>query len=565
MSSIEPLIPEKNDSEMNQVNKYQTFFLRKCKDIYKFIKRKIIKEYVCPEFEENPNIKLPLIWSYYDIKEKISLTLKQKCFNVFKNDEILQEIQCAYEKLENLIKKLDENRKNVELMIKNNFINEKKKKLLSDLNKQLNQYFNNNNANLDKSFKIMKDFNKINNLENKNDMNLLGKKRINAINNEEEKFINIDEELIKIKNKNKNKKSEINIINFEDIHNQNNYIKNEKEQNEKDEKNKNEKSKIFNISFAKIINLQSQSEHLQVDDNNNFLNNKQFAKILVTEFTNNNYNNLKIAKYKRQIKNLKSKISSIKLNSDKFKDPCIIGSHKIFDEKYLLNSIPTIDILLKCKEIQSMEEISKISEQIMTKKLKIDYIEICKAYEKSSDIIKVINKCKIKINNYNEINKDDEDNVFFVYINFFFVDIDNNNFILKENCVQNYYLTNKIYDNKNKILMCLFLRRWRRKFKLYFIKPEFLDIIMNAYYIKLNNKNIGNILKNMFCDLFNNKIIINIDNNIKKEKDDFDINFFIKEWYYDEGNKKDLLEALSISINYLAKNDISNLMKYDDY
>ena len=61
MSSIEPLIPEKNDSEMNQVNKYQTFFLRKCKDIYKFIKRKIIKEYVCPEFEENPNIKLPLI------------------------------------------------------------------------------------------------------------------------------------------------------------------------------------------------------------------------------------------------------------------------------------------------------------------------------------------------------------------------------------------------------------------------------------------------------------------------------------------------------------------------
>ena len=65
-----------------------------------------------------------------------------------------------------------------------------------------------------------------------------------------------------------------------------------------------------------------------------------------------------------------------------------------------------------------MEEIDLITEETMSK-LKLGYIEICKAYDKSSEIIKVTNKCKIII----------RDNIFFIYINLFFVDVNNSSYI----------------------------------------------------------------------------------------------------------------------------------------
>ena len=123
-----------------EVNKDQTNFLHQCKDLFKYIKRKIIKIYVCPDF---PNQETPLSnpWSYINTHE--NLTEKDKCFDIFKDDTFLPLVQKCYEALENIIKRLDENRKTVEFMKKNIEFGEKKIKLLSELKTQLNSYFNN--------------------------------------------------------------------------------------------------------------------------------------------------------------------------------------------------------------------------------------------------------------------------------------------------------------------------------------------------------------------------------------------------------------------------------------
>ena len=132
------------NNEKLEVTKDQTNFLHQCKDLFKYIKRKIIKVYVCPEFP-NPEVTIPNPWSYINKQE--TLTEKDKCCDMFKDDTFLPLVQKCYEALENVIKRMDENRKNVEFMKKNIEVGEKKIKLLSELNNQLNSYFNKGEGN----------------------------------------------------------------------------------------------------------------------------------------------------------------------------------------------------------------------------------------------------------------------------------------------------------------------------------------------------------------------------------------------------------------------------------
>ena len=127
------------NNEKLEISKDQTNFLHLCKDLFKYIKRKIIKGYVCPEFP-NPEATIPNPWSYINKQE--TLTEKDKCCDMFKDDTFLPLVQKCYEALENIIKRMDENRKNVEFMKKNIEVGEKKIKLLSELSNQLNSYFN---------------------------------------------------------------------------------------------------------------------------------------------------------------------------------------------------------------------------------------------------------------------------------------------------------------------------------------------------------------------------------------------------------------------------------------
>ena len=549
------------NNEKLEVSKDQTNFLHLCKDLFKYIKRKIIKGYVCPEFP-NPEANVPNPWSYINKQE--TLTEKDKCCDMFKDDTFLPLVQKCYEALENIIKRMDENRKNVEFMKKNIEVGEKKIKLLSELSNQLNSYFNkgegtitndgigkNNIAdqlNLAKTLTILNDLQNMNVIkttneskENNNKDNINNK----LDNNSENTDLTCDcpdETKCCEKIKLIGKKRELNFNEIMDA----------------DMKSK-KKMKFDNISFSekltqKSTSLNSLSNNLIVQNNQDSSQPQlDFEKILKSEFSSvyssqNDFLSEQNKDYISEIKNILNKIKSIKFpqGQNKFDNPYLIGSHKLFNIKYLLNSIPAIDILFKCREIKNMEEIDLISEETMSNKLKLGYIEICKAYDKSSEIIKVTNKCKMII----------RENVFFIYINLFFVDVNNSSYIKKEKCFLNYLSKNKIYENDDVILICLFLRRWRRKFKLFFIMPEFLDIIVYLYYNHTEQKNVALIIENIFFDLSKNQI--NYYNSGNKV-----LYFYINEWYNNSENKDSFNNAITITNEYLLKNDFLALVKSD--
>ena len=553
-------------NENLEVNKDQTNFLHQCKDLYKYIKRKIIKVYVCPDF---PNQESPISnpWSYVNTQE--NLTEKDKCFDIFKDDTFLPLVQKCYEALENIIKRLDENRKNVEFMKKNIEFGEKKIKLLSELKSQLNSYFNNednenaNGENKGKKDRITEQLNLAKTLDILNNLQNMKSEQPNVEMNVKENEIK-DKEYKNTDNKIENTELTSDYSEETKLPENSSLLGQKRELGFNDiidsEKiNNNKKGKFDNISFSSKI---SQTNTSLNTISQNIMNiNKQesaqyqldFEKILKSEFSavylsQNESLTEQNKDYIMLIKDVLNKISLIKFPNgrNKFDNPYLIGSHKIFDIKYLLNSIPAIDILFKCKEIKNMEEIDLISEETMSNKLKLGYIEICKAYDKSIEIIKVTNKCKFVI----------KENIFFIYINLFFVDVNNSSYIKKEKCFLNYLSKNKIYENEDVILICLFLRRWRRKFKLFFIMPELLDIIVYLYYNNTEKKNIALIIENIFFDLSKNQInYYNIKNSI--------LCYFVNEWYNDSENRILLNKAFSSTNEYLLKNDFLSLIKSD--
>ena len=281
------------------------------------------------------------------------------------------------------------------------------------------------------------------------------------------------------------------------------------------------------------------------------LGNSSFDKILQKEFSsiysaNNSSNNIKLSLSKdlfvKELNKIIAKITSVNFSNtnNNIEKPILIGSHKVFDIKYLLDSIPGIDILIKCREIKNLSEIEVIKENIMSNELNLEFIELCKAYDKFSEIIKITNKCKIKIMK----------EIYYIYVNLFFVDINNKNYSKKENFVNEYIKKNKIYINETEILLELFFRRWRRKFNLFFIMPELLDIIVDIYYKKSPN-NVKDIIDEIFYDLINNKICGNC----------FGINEFVDEWYSIKENQESLFHAINTSNDYLLKNDFLNFIK----
>ena len=551
-----------------EVNKDQTNFLHLCKDLFKFIKKKIIKNYVCEDFQ-NSLIPLSETWSYNHPEEE--LTQKDKSLNIFKDNTFLPLVQKCYEALEAVITRMDENRKNIEAMKKEVDNDMKKMKLLTELKSQLNKYFNkgdknsNNNTNCGEANKLLeqlslaKSFNILNDLQNMN--NESAKENSNNKDNSVPKCDNIS-----------------NIIDNNDLtgdysdetksFDKLTFIGHKRDLSfdsilSSDKINSTKKSNFENISLMnKNSNCPIITNNIIVPKNKETQDKPQLSqsqseleKILKWEFSSiyssSQKDNLsgKSKDYVIEIKNILNRISSINFPQakNKFENPVLVGSHKLFDIKYLLNSIPAIDILFKCREIKNMEEIESISKETMNNKLKLSYIEICKVYDKSSEVIKVTNKCKIDIKN----------NIFFIYINLFFVDVQNSNYIKKEKCFLNYASKNKMYENNDMILISLFFRRWRRKFKLYFIKPEFIDIIINLYYKHIEKKSIAHIIENIFFDLSNNKI------NYFEIKGNGLFCSFISEWYNNNENKKAINNAMNITNEYLLKNDYLSLVKSD--
>ena len=666
-------------------NKDISNFLHLCKDLFKYIKRRIIKRYVYPEMTSIPsklnNLSEEDNWKYFNTIEEI--TIEDKIYDIFKDNTFLAQVQKCYESLEIVIASLEDNKKNFEYLKKNIEVGEKKIQLLSELNNQLNQYFNSNSdtmlkkgkstyesnspnksniishLSLVKSFNILNDLkiinsiNDLNTQENNNNLNNcsnsvnnniildnkiitnnINEKKINEnisiiLNDDDddkkkekkkhskilskkkkreksnEKYIELSEHNSGLKsfslafpssnnnlNKNDANKKVTKISNSKDIVHVNMQMKSEEiNKNEKkiinnlidkikispqlknEENNfndlaienntksnnlnypneQNNKEKKFN-NRNKDQNLNSQNNYLKYKDNGEM----EFERILKNEFSSiySDPNNIQSNKdIIQEIKNILKQISQIKFpqSQNKFEDPSIIGTHKNFDTMYLLDSLPAIDILFKCKDIKSIDEINSISEETMVKKLCLSYIEICKGYDKESEIVKVTNKCKIKIN----------DNYFFIYINLFFANINISSYNKKEQCINRYKFSNEIYNHKDKILICLFFRRWRRKYKLFFIIPEFLDIIINFYFNEKDS--ISLIIENIFYDLFNGEINFygKKNANIDDEKNINEISGFIGEWYNNQEHRTALTSAIIATNECLLKNDFYSVVKSD--
>ena len=645
-------------------NKDITNFHHLCKDLFKYIKRKILKKYVEPETtstnknldnysEETEN------WKYYNTEEK--LTEEDKIYDIYKDNSFLVQVQKLYECIEKVIASLDENKKNFEFLKKNIEVGEKNIKLLSELNSQLNQYFNSSNTEISnlncinkqnvighlslvKSFNILNDLKIINsikdvdtgnNLIDSNDLidtgieNDNNSDKPNKNKNKKNKGIpkNADSNTFlnkKIKREKKNEKyielneqkcplnTYIPNIPLNDINDNNKEgnkgkeeitdesVQNKKEENNTEQHTVNSLINKINISENKLklplgentnnisnikenyINL-GNSDLEQGSDtfqNNNNLNNNnnsnnnnsninmaknkkykdnteiEFEKLLKNEFSSIYANNIIESNNDiiQEIKNILNKISQMQFpeKQNKFENPTIFGTYKNIDTKYLLDSLPAIDILYKCKDVKNIDEINDISQETMTKKLCLSYIEICKGYDKESEIVKVTNKCKIKV----------KDNYFFIYINLLFINVNLSTYTKKEQSINRYMFSNEIYNNKDKVLICLFFRRWRRKYKLFFILPEFLDIIINFYYNE--NDSIPLIIENIFYDLFNGEINFYGKNIIiDDEKNINEIMGFIGEWYNIPEHKTALNNAIASTNECLLKCDFLSVVKSD--
>ena len=188
-----------------------------CKDLFKIIRRRIIKKYVFPElslFEEEPRN-----WKYYKGDDEI-VTEEDKLCNLFKDNAFLKHIQVFYESLVIINNILDENKKSFEMSQKEIEIGEKKINLLFEVNRQLNQFFNPG------TYIPLNQENKFN---GKNSLNITSHLRIIKLSNilNELKIINTLKDFNNMKEDNSNNNSSgISIVYENNIKKENNYIDN---------------------------------------------------------------------------------------------------------------------------------------------------------------------------------------------------------------------------------------------------------------------------------------------------------------------------------------------------
>ena len=552
-----------------------------CKELLRYIKLRIINNYIVIEKDNiskniNINEKSPTIWKY-NTQEKV--TENDKILNIFKDNTFLAKLKEFYEVLEIIISLLDENRKKFESMKKKLKKQNLLPKLIGPFNPCFiyqspfpNIQFSNpqiKNIYFSKSFNFLNSLNIVNSSKQL-DFNEISPNKKNPL----EKYLNL-----KTKRDNKNDKNadiKEGSINDEKENNTEKLYVNMK--NSKDELTQNhiidsltDNIKLVNEGLSNkkdtkpTINLNKENNKDIINlNNNNTFNSKdkceiEFEKLLKNEFSSI-YSNKNIPEICKDIilklEKILNKISQLKFPEliNKIDGPFLIGSYKNFKTLYLLNSLPSIDILFKCKDIRCIDEINSITEEILSKKLSLNYDEEKREYDKDSEIVKLSNKCKIAINKINFL---------CINITLFFVNINISSYNKKEQCLNKYLSINEIYNNKDKILICLFFRRWRRKNQLYFIWPEFLDIIINSYFNE--GESFLKIIENIFNDISNEKINLSKkNNNIIEDKENIkEIDEFIKEWYNSPENKNALNNALTSTKECLLNNNFSSLVKTD--
>ena len=266
-------------SKKKELTLEETFY-NLCKDLIRYIDKKIVRKYVSPNQAQIPkekrNKEIHFIdnkWRYFFEDEET--TEEERIKDIFKDNNFLSKLQNLYDDLNVITKNMEQNKTDKENLDKKNQIQNEQMKLLGDINMQLAKYFMEHNKNINSINKndliiALEEFKKKNSIENLNPeiihfyINNMSKAENININNDiskkEEKEKEPNNSLINNENINNHSDKLDNKINIKDE--KNNQIKNNNAEKKNvfssliqafDIVNKNKKKKIKEEQKDKLI------------------------------------------------------------------------------------------------------------------------------------------------------------------------------------------------------------------------------------------------------------------------------------------------------------------------
>ena len=131
----------------------QETFYNLCKDLIRYIDRKIIKKYIFPNQAQVPKEKRIKEKKYDDNKwryfyEDEEITDEEKIRDIFKDNFFLFNLQHLYNSLNVIVSNMEENKNNIEILNKKLEIESQKLKLYGEINDELAKYSIENNINV---------------------------------------------------------------------------------------------------------------------------------------------------------------------------------------------------------------------------------------------------------------------------------------------------------------------------------------------------------------------------------------------------------------------------------
>ena len=211
-------------SKKKELTLHETFY-NLCKDLIRYIDKKIVRKYISPNQAQIPkekrNKEIHFIdnkWRYFYEDEET--TEIEKIKDIFKDNNFLSNLQNLYNDLNVVTTNMEQNKNDKENLDKKIQMENEKMKLLGDINIQLAKYFMEQNKNLNsinkneliKAFEELKKNNSIDNLNQEIIQfyinNIDKNQNININNNIQKKDEKENESNLSLKN-NENKNSEL--------------------------------------------------------------------------------------------------------------------------------------------------------------------------------------------------------------------------------------------------------------------------------------------------------------------------------------------------------------------
>lgn len=263
-------------------------------------------------------------------------------------------------------------------------------------------------------------------------------------------------------------------------------IDNESVENSKENninKNKVEKKEVINIESIPNNTNKSAEEIFESELKKNFTEHQKDKK------------NKMIIKMKSIIQTLDdTNILDIKKYNDRITGPFLAGSYKTFQDLCYVEYPREIDIIYKYKNMLLNKDIKDFSvKEVLENYLELNIVKCCDICEDENNrISKIEVECSDKKLGNNDIIK----------FNVIFVDI---GYGFNEKIIDDLILNKKEFLVKTEgdkfMNICLFLRIWRRKNKLFYLIPEMLDELARKFLSQ--EKSMLTVVLNVFYDLYN--------------------------------------------------------------